>query len=258
MDEKPKSIWKKHFIGRTAWVIWLAVAVFTIMLCSFIIAFANDSEPTSASFLGAGILTGVLLVASLILIYVIWPLLRFLFWKHWRRTFFALACLATLIALLYAEEDWRGWHAWQKFKHEWEAKGEKFDFKDFIPPPVPDDQNFAMAPIWIESVKATLGPERSRQWFGDRYAENGRTNFTDRLILNIARYNNWNNEREPTNGYWAKGSVTDLAAWQAYYRAPVESNRNSTINNNEFPIAPHPQSPAQDVLLALSKYDSAT
>ncbi len=91
---------------------------------------------------------------------------------------FALACFATLIALAYAEEDWRGWHAWNKFKHQWEAKGEKFDFASVVPPPVPDDQNFAMAPIWVESIKATLGPKNARQW---KYPDDGRTNFTDRM-----------------------------------------------------------------------------
>ena len=72
---------------------------------------------------------------------------------------FGLACLATLIALAYAEEDWRGWHAWNQFKHEWEAKGEKFDLASSVPPPVPDDQNFALtAPISVESRQSYSWP----------------------------------------------------------------------------------------------------
>ena len=68
--------------------------------------------------------------------------------KSWAaRTFFALACLITLIALFYAEEDWRGWHAWHQFKRAWEAKGEHFDLASAVPPPVPDEQNFAMTPF---------------------------------------------------------------------------------------------------------------
>ena len=46
-----------------------------------------------------------------------------------QKILFVFACLATLVALFYAEEDWRGWHAWNKFKHEWEAKGERFDWQ---------------------------------------------------------------------------------------------------------------------------------
>ena len=66
---------------------------------------------------------------------------RWLFsWRIIKRCLVALACLAALIALFYVEEDWRGKRAWEKFKHEWEAKGEKFDFASLIPPPVSDDE----------------------------------------------------------------------------------------------------------------------
>jgi hypothetical protein len=41
-----------------------------------------------------------------------------------------------------------------------------------------------------------------------------------------------------------------LRPWQAYYRGLEETNPAA-----EIPIAPRPQSPAQDVLLALSKFD---
>jgi len=53
--------------------------------------------------------------------------------------------LALLVALFYAEEDLRGRHAWQKCKHEFEAKGLVMDWDKLIPPPVPDDQNFFAA-----------------------------------------------------------------------------------------------------------------
>ena len=53
-----------------------------------------------------------------------------------RWTVIGLAGLGMLVALFYAEEDLRGWHAWNKFKHQWEAKGEKFDFASIVPPTV--------------------------------------------------------------------------------------------------------------------------
>jgi hypothetical protein len=245
MDEKPKSIWKKSWTGRRALPIWGALTGVTIMLAVFIAALGKLDTPIGSTFKTAGIIGIGIVVVGLIAIYFLFPICRWLFWKHWRRTLFALACLATLIALAYAEEDWRGWHAWNKFKREWEAKGEKFDFKDFIPPPVPDDQNFAMAPIWIESMKATLGPKNFRQWFGDKYAEDGRTNFVDRFYMPLALDEDW-----PTNGWgnWQKAKLTDLKPLQDYYR-------KLAATTNLFPVAPQPQSPAQDVLLALSKYD---
>jgi hypothetical protein len=253
MNEDPKSIWKKSLNPLTlklpglflAWLTLTAAAVLVFSIATLIIG-----EPFTKlwNFIGLLILGAV--VATILL--CLWIFIRWLCcWRNFKRFFFGCACFATLIALFYAEEDWRGKHDWEKYKHEWEAKGEKFDFNDFIPPPVPDDQNFAMAPIWVESVKAILGGNACR-W---KYPDDSRTNFTDRLMLVVVRNNDWNSE--PTNGDWAKGTVTGLALWQAYYRAPVQTNRDSTITTNEFPVAPQPQTPAQDVLLALSKYDPA-
>ena len=67
-------------------------------------------------------------------------------WRILRRILIGLAMLATLVAVLYAEEDWRGKRAWEKCKAELEAKGAVLDWDKFIPPPVPDDQNFFKAP----------------------------------------------------------------------------------------------------------------
>jgi len=248
MDEKPKSIWKKPFTGwrglLLGWLI-LMVALMIILLISLRVAWSGDE------WRFFGVIGIALTIICLLAIGIRWLCC----WRNFKKFLFGLACFATLIALFYAEEDWRGWHAWNQFKHAWEAKGEHSDFASVIPPPVPDDQNFALAPIWVESIKAVLGPKRSRSWFGDKYAENGRTNFTDRLDLNLWRNNGWNDS--PTNGGWASGTITDLKPWQAYYRAPAQTNRYSPIVTNEFPIALQPQSPAEDVLLALSKYDSA-
>ena len=52
------------------------------------------------------------------------------------------------------------------------------------------------------------------------------------------------------SGDWRTCKLADLKPWQAYYRGTEESNRTA-----EIPIAPQPQSPAADVLLALSKFD---
>ena len=56
--------------------------------------------------------------------------------RIFRKGLFVLACLITVIAILYVEENWRGKRAWEKYKLEWEAKGEKFDLMSFVPPPV--------------------------------------------------------------------------------------------------------------------------
>ena len=82
-------------------------------------------------------------------------------WRILRRILITLAVLATLIAILYAEEDWRGKRAWEKCKAELEAKGVVLDWDKFIPPPVPDDQNFftASTNILLRFKKAGAGAE---------------------------------------------------------------------------------------------------
>ena len=237
MDHKPKFFWEKSFTGRTAWLIWLAVTMFTIMLGGFIAALCNYNRPFSDWLIDSGILAGALLVAILISIYAVWPLFRLLILKHWRRTLFGLACFATLIALFYAEEDWRGWHTWNQFKHQWEAKGEKFTFASVVPPPVPDDQNFAMTPIGFTSYGNILNRA------GHKIPYN--TNFDRRMDISIVH----DYETAPAggSGNWEEGKFANLAAWQGYYR-------NLAAKTNEFPVPAKPGSPAADVLLALSQY----
>jgi len=66
----------------------------------------------------------------------------FFTWQTFRRILITLAVLTTLIAIFYTEEDWRGKLAWENCKRELEAQGMVLDWNKFIPPPVPDDQNF--------------------------------------------------------------------------------------------------------------------
>jgi hypothetical protein len=53
-----------------------------------------------------------------------------------------------------------------------------------------------------------------------------------------------------TEGDRQKNSVTDLRPWQRAYRDLRENG-----NGDKFPVSPQPQTPAADVLLALSLYD---
>jgi len=48
-------------------------------------------------------------------------------------------------------------------------------------------------------------------------------------------------------GSWEKNTMSDFKALQKYYRG---------LTNGKFPVSPQPQTPAADVLLALSKYDA--
>jgi hypothetical protein len=159
-------------------------------------------------------------------------------WRIVRRIFIGMAVLATSVAIFYTEEDWRGKRAWENYKHEWEAKGEKFDWQAFVPPSVPDDQNFFTAPIFtnMQNGKIEMNP----------YHSDGSPDFPSFKDLPSNRIGYVGGEG-PT-----RTIINDLKIWQASYRNPANANLA-----HEFPIAPQPQTPAKDVLLALSKYDSA-
>ena len=90
---------------------------------------------------------------------------RLFSWRTLRRTLVGLAVMATLIAIFYAEENWRGKRAWDNCKRELEAKGVVLDWYALIPPAVPDDQNALKAP-------------RMQEWFVGR----GTTELSKRLI----------------------------------------------------------------------------
>lgn len=160
-----------------------------------------------------------------------------------RRILIALAVLATLVAICVTEENWRGKRAWEDYKHDLEVKGERFDWQAFVPPAVPDDQNFCKAQIFQKIIDVDgYWDTNTEQWKPS-------TNNTGRLSMSI--YGNDDSVPFPSGGgYWWKGTAINLASWQRYYRA-------LTAKSKEFPAAPQEQTPAADVLLALSKYDSA-
>src|ERR1051325_4446701 len=86
--------------------------------------------------------------------------IRFLFSRY---ALYALIAFVTLIALLYAEENFRGKMAWERYRKAAEARGVRFDFASFIPAPVPDEQNAVAIPLvhsWFRRIASRAqGPE---------------------------------------------------------------------------------------------------
>ena len=150
---------------------------------------------------------------------------------------FCLVLLSFFAVLVMNMSDKGGLN---RFERQWVAKGEHFDFASFIPKPVPDDQNFALTPVVASSYEEML--DKNGHEIVPR-----RTNIVNRLGMEL--YGNNSLLHYPTNGgNWAMGTKTDLKALQLYYRALA-------AKTNEFPVTLQAQSPAADVLLALSKYD---
>ena len=68
-----------------------------------------------------------------------------IFRKPRKLALITLAVVVIAVALFYLEEDWRGKRAWIACKSELEGKGFVLDWNQFMPPPIPDDQNFFTA-----------------------------------------------------------------------------------------------------------------
>lgn len=158
----------------------------------------------------------------------------------------AALTLILLLSLFYKVENYRGKRAWLKCRQISLARGEKLTLAELAPPAVPDDENFAMQPIWVEAITAQIGPEKARSWYGDRVRSFGDTNSATLLdlkrdlfeVLSMTNY----------TGGWQLAHPTDLNLWRDYYRELAR-------RTNYFPVPSQPRSAAEDVLLALSRSD---
>lgn len=257
MSEDPKM--KKPGKGINWLRAWLIVVAATFVIIFIVVAFI-PGRPRSLDDWLMAMFFDLLAGAIIATIFVgLWAFTHWLCcWRNLRKFLFGCACLLTLVALLYAEEDWRAKHDWESFQHEWEAKGESFDRQSIIPPAVPDDQNFAMSAVWIAEIKFDFlnEPKRAEAWYGDRIYDENVSNFLRLVPFNEDALTGTNAWQEPgvpepeSSGDWEMGTVTDLKPWQVYYRNLAGKNPALGI-----PTTPQPQTPAADVLLALSKYD---
>jgi hypothetical protein len=241
MNEEPDSISNRTRNGPRYLRSWLILVVATFLVLLIVVQFLPGGQRSFSDWLQPVLfLFGVSLAAATALLGV-WVAGRWVcHWRNLKRMLFAGAGLIALIALFYAEEDWRGWQAWNQFKRSWEAKGEQFHLASVVPPPVPDDQNFALTPIAFTSYGQILTREGKLI-----PAEKRDNNFIVRMRMPITL-----DSAAPTNcaGDRVKGTFTRLECWQGYYRELAG-------RTNAFPVPAQPQSPAADVLLALSKYD---
>src|ERR1035437_2214429 len=153
-------------------------------------------------------------------------------WRTIRRCLIGLAVLITLVALGLTEAHWRGKRAWEKFKAEQEAKGEPLNVAAFLPPPVPDEQNFLMTPLLAPLFDCRFDPVlQTNVWRNPQAVERLRGLVPDQGGVSIGSYR--------------KAKRSDLAAWQAVYQT-----------NGHYPKLSPPQSPTADALLALTRFDA--
>ncbi len=95
-----------------------------------------------------------------------------------RRSLVGLAVVLTLIGLFYTEENWRGKRAWENCKRALEAQGVKMNWADYIPAPVPEDQNVFGVPEMQKWLTGRGATELSKKL---NYP--GKSNNTARLVV---------------------------------------------------------------------------
>lgn len=136
--------------------------------------------------------------------------------------FATLILFALLLKIFATEENWRGRRALARYERELRARGEKLDLASFVPPPVPDAENFAMAPLLAPLAKA------SQQELDQRPKPPGSP--LERLDkVNLHRVGDSMSTRG--SGDYKKGKITDLVARQRYLQQ--DSQRNSAANQRD-------------------------
>jgi hypothetical protein len=166
---------------------------------------------------------------------------RKLGWRLLRWGLIGLAVLTTLGAALVTEENWRIKRAWENYKQAAATRGDRLDIASVIPPAVPDDQNFFCAPIVVKALNHS-----------DSEDSDPAGKPTYRMNFNIYR---GDSEKWPKHGgNWQKGELSNLKEWQEYFAIYNASPEGQT---NGFPFASPPQTPAADVLKALSSFNPA-
>ncbi len=134
--------------------------------------------------------------------------------------------LIVIAAGLFFFSNQHGRNAWENYKTELEARGEKLDWRDWLPPaPPPDEENFAATPL-LKAIGVL-----------------GKTDpIVEGRFKRLSIYHALGN-----TGDFEKGERTDLVAVQKLLREQT---------NNGLSWPPLPQSPAADVLAALKPVEA--
>jgi uncharacterized protein YukE len=196
---------------------------------------------------------------------------RWLFsWRGIRRVLIVLAWSATIIGLLYGEENWRGRRAWNQYRQATEARGVSLDYRTYIPKPVPDDQNFAATPF-LKSFLQTSGDILTNDLYfracnhipGHKIAKDrGRRHFTDLAAWQLAFVALQSGGLK--QGQEFETDITDLAARAAAAPSVLEGLKPdeatfeelraaSTRENSRFPLAYDLENPCDILLPHLGK-----
>lgn len=159
--------------------------------------------------------------------------------RTWRYLFIFIAVIV-FVGLFYWEEDWRGPRAWEKYKKQQEARGERFDAQAFVPPVVPPSENFALTPLLAPLFDFIPGTQKWRNTNAMGYA-NGFAPAYDRAAKASKTVKN-----ERSNS-WITTKI-DLPLWRAAFL-------ESTNRINQAQVSVSREEAARVVLANLAECD---
>jgi hypothetical protein len=152
-----------------------------------------------------------------------------------------LACLVTLACLCYVMINWRGKRAWEAYRQGMAAQGERLELAAFIPPPVPDEQNFAITPFLAPLYDFRPGSQTWRDTNSLKQVQGFAHEFP---------------EAPSKSANWRIGKQTDWAVWQT----TLQERTNRLAKSKKAPdvVADPAQSRtvAAAVLEAMTEYEA--
>ncbi|HET6330373.1 MAG TPA: hypothetical protein VFF76_06245 [Holophagaceae bacterium] len=133
-----------------------------------------------------------------------------------------LVCGVTLLlALLHLEENWRGKRAWEAWKAERIAKGDRYDWLNLAPPEVPDADNFAKEPLVEAAITGHGSLLKDFKW------PDPMPKFADWRLGQHEDLDAW------AAGYKTKDLETSFAPWESQLDELVGASRRTACR---FPI----------------------
>ncbi len=164
--------------------------------------------------------------------------------RAWRWVI-ALLALVLVVALFYAEEDWRGARAWKRCQQELAAKGEPVSASQLLPAPVPDSENFAMTPFLAPLFQFEPGTQKWRDT--NAFAEIQA--FPREFSAAAAKVKN---DQITVSNSWVYRAI-DLKAWAV----ALQEGTNARNREATEPVAysRNASEAAEDVLASLAQYD---
>jgi len=163
------------------------------------------------------------------------------------------------VVLFYSVELWRGKRAWASVAREANLRGEKLELIALVPPPVPEEQDFAQAPFFAQMFAVAAGK-------GQGSAHHG-TEFPVRLD-DVTFWGLWpvKLSQFPRNAPWLEQARADLRAWldrciagdqtaRLYEAAMNSASSSSARNGTNLPPTADSTTVATALLAKLRAYE---